>query len=129
MDRLETQVELQQASGTMSKTSSRSTRSPRSRIDKNGEYGRNAQQKEEFSRMRILLNKLTVLLFTDIIIAMICGAVVVQETAYFAGALDMLVSNICLWLSYSFNDKYYGKICFPCDYACNRRLACAKIFK
>ena len=76
--------------------------------------------KDDKSAMENLVNKLFILLISNVGISLFCLIILFRDMAYAAGCLDMLVSNICLWLAYRFNNKYYNKICAICICCCNK---------
>ena len=70
--------------------------------------------KKRISKMTSLVYKLLILLTANVLITIISLGVLSENLTYLGACLDMLVSNICLWLAYSFNEKYYKRLCKPC---------------
>ena len=54
-------------------------------------------------KIRALITKLLILLISNVIISLLCLLVLFRDVSYTAACVDMMVSNICLWLSYNFN--------------------------
>ena len=65
-------------------------------------------------KIRALITKLLILLISNVIISLLCLLILFSNLSYTAACLDMMVSNICLWLSYNFNHDLYTKCCKPC---------------
>ena len=77
--------------------------------------------RREVVKMQRLVTKLSILLVSNVLISIFCLAILFRELGWSGGCLDMLVSNLCLWLSYSFNTKLYQKLCHFC-------IKCSHIF-
>ena len=69
---------------------------------------------ERLAKMRKLVTKLIILLLSNVLISLFCLVFLWDELSYSAACVDMLVSNLCLWLSYSFNVKQYRLLCYFC---------------
>ena len=65
-------------------------------------------------QMRQLLRKLSILLISNVVISILCVAILARELGWGGGCVDLLVSNLCLWLTYKFNDKQYQRLCYLC---------------
>lgn len=73
---------------------------------------------DDKKRLGDLISKLFTLLLTNLTIT-ICSLIFLTiNLSYTAGSLDMMASNICLWMVFGFNDKYYTKYCKLCIYLC-----------
>lgn len=86
---------------------------------------RSGLSRTQVEKMHRLVKKLFILLVSNISISLLCLAVlyIFVDAGFLAACIDMLVSNLCLWLSYSFNIKLYKKICKPCI-ACSYAIQC-----
>ena len=71
-------------------------------------------QNSQMVKMRRLVRKLFILLVSNVTISLLCLIILYRELSFSAACVDMMVSNLCLWLSYSFNEKQYQKLCHLC---------------
>ena len=76
------------------------------------------------STAKQLITKLFILLGANVTITLFGLLCLAPDLLYIASTLDMLVSNICLWLAYSFNEKYYRCMCKACIFCCKKKPRC-----
>ena len=76
----------------------------------------------QLSKKQTLLHKLFILLATNVVVTLSMLAVLGGQLPYFAGSMDMIVSNACLWLTYNFNDNNYQQCCKLCIF-CHSKIS------
>ena len=72
------------------------------------------------NRLKTLVTKLLILLITNILISMLCSAIIFRWLAYTATSIDLTISNLCLLLTFKFNEQYYFILCKPCVWCATR---------
>ena len=76
--------------------------------------------KQHQNKLKHLVSKLLILLVVNVTMSFLALAVIYAWMSYVAAALDLLISNICLWLTFKFNQSYFHKYCKPCIRCCYR---------
>ena len=65
-------------------------------------------------QMKKLFRKLFILLIWNVSLSGIALVTLMPFLTYSAVCIDMMISNICLWLSFGYNQPYFDKFCKPC---------------
>lgn len=58
-----------------------------------------------------IVRKLLTLLIVNIIVSGVALSTLLRTLTYTGVTIDLVVSNVCLWLSFGFNDQYYQFCC------------------
>ena len=72
------------------------------------------------NRLKHLVSKLLILLIVNVTATLFFLIIVYQWMIYAAASMDLLVSNICLLLTFKFNESYFFKYCKLCVHCCYR---------
>ena len=72
------------------------------------------------NRLKHLVSKLLILLIVNVTATLVLVGIVYQWMSYAAVSLDLLVSNICLMMTFKFNESYFFKYCKLCVHCCYR---------
>lgn len=83
------------------------------------------KQKRKMTKYKQLMMKLVTLLFGQIFVDLISLMLLAMSYSFFAASMDLLFSNLCLWVAFKFNDKYYHSYCKLCK-LCMYFFTCGK---
>ena len=63
---------------------------------------------------KLLIIKLLILVTVNVTVSTLCLFVLYPLSTFLAASSDLIISTVCLWLMFSFNQRYYKKFCNPC---------------
>ena len=69
-----------------------------------------------------LTTKLLILMLVNVVVTSLSMLILalLLDMGYFGGSMDLVVSNLCLFLSFGFNNTHFTRVC-KCCVVCSHR--------